>query len=464
MLTGTRASQRRPLPEAKGGVLVLDQVDIAQIPIRPLDAYRGTSLHYLDVSGIRANSIAEFGGDDVTVGGIVKLYAGRCQLVSLCGLERFTSLRYLYLEENNLRPLEWTDSEGRVHGLFDEATGWQLLNIDLQGNPVSEGSGADCLLCGLSCLEWLNGTRWTEARRQAGALLAEEKARRQAAALLAEEEARRQAGALLAEEETAQRVHAADAMRNGLQEGLIQRRYRHVGLRAAASTVHGTGCFATSSFSAGEFVCDYFGQLVPRSADSPSRGCAQGIFRLNDLYHIEPESCDVPAAHAIALRINHGCTPNLMSIVTNLRRNLLFTTAEAELLRLPLHPGLAASLAASLAAEPTATLRAREAHTPALDSIHTTLHHSIKRPRAAEPGEEVDAEQTGRSEEHDALHAVDGGAVENASRDVCGDVYDVVCLIALRDIRAGEELTYGYGRALPSAICRCGAVSCLGSY
>ena len=44
------------------------------------------------------------------------------------------------------------------------------------------------------------------------------------------------------------------------------------------------------------------------------------------------------------------------------------------------------------------------------------------------------------------------------------DVYDVVCFVALREIAPGEELSYGYHRAVESAVCRCGAVSCRGRY
>ena len=213
----------------------------------------------------------------MTVASVVKLYAGRCQLRTLRGLERFASLRYLYLEENQLQALEWFDSQGRARSLFDESPGWrpqQLLNICLQGNPVGDGLGVDRLLCGLSTLEWLDGTRWTEARRQAGVLLAEEERRRTCA---------------ITEEAT-----RADDMREVLQIGLIQRSYRHVGLRASASDVHGTGCFATRCFAAGEFVCDYFGLLVTRSSDGPSRGCAEGIFRLNDLHRTPLSSPEDP--------------------------------------------------------------------------------------------------------------------------------------------------------------------------
>ena len=173
-----------PLPEAHGGSLVLgDEVVLSKLPIKPLDAYRGMRFHYLDISGTRASCLEDFGGDDETLAGIVKLYAGRCLLTSLRGLERFTSLRYLYLDQNQLANVEWTsvcraDGTVRAHSLFaaDEegasATAWSpqhLLVIDLQGNPITEGVGWDAPLCGMQQLEWLNGTRWTDARRAAAA-------------------------------------------------------------------------------------------------------------------------------------------------------------------------------------------------------------------------------------------------------------------------------------------------------
>ena len=170
-----------PLPQVHDGTLVLgDNVVIGALPIKPLDAYRGTSLHYLDISGVRASCLADFGGDDETLAAVAKLYAGRCLLTNLRGLERFTSLRYLYLDHNLLESLEWTSLNGdgamQTHSLSaasdesDSATGWeprQLLVIDLQGNPITQVAGWDAPLDGLPQLEWLNGTRWTAARRAA---------------------------------------------------------------------------------------------------------------------------------------------------------------------------------------------------------------------------------------------------------------------------------------------------------
>ena len=229
----------------------------------------------------------------------------------------------------------------------------------------------------------------------------------------------------------------AEDMRVLLQEGLIQRKYRHQGLRASSSTVHGTGCFAEHGFATGQFVCDYFGDLVPRSVGTRGRDqVAEGIWGLNESYQIDPRRSRAPAAHTIGQWINHGCEPNLMSVVTNLRRNLCFTTAEAEVLRLPLQ---AESACASSAAQPA----------------RTTRQLGVKRRRQvapqAHPGEGADAETQPEADgDAQLVHPV--------------DAYDVVCFIALREIAPGEELSYGYHRAVESAVCRCDAASCRGRY
>ena len=235
----------------------------------------------------------------------------------------------------------------------------------------------------------------------------------------------------------------AEDMRVVLQEGLIQRKYRHQGLRASSSTVHGTGCFAEHGFATGQFVCDYFGDLVPRSIGTRGRDqVAEGIWGLNESYQIDPRRSRAPAAHTIGQWINHGCEPNLMSVVTNLRRNLCFTAAEAEVLRLPLQ---AESACASSAARPARTTRQR----PPSDKL------GVKRRRQvaphARPGEGADAETQPEADgDAQLVHPV--------------DAYDVVCFIALREIAPGEELSYGYHRAVESAVCRCGAASCRGRY
>ena len=97
---------------------------------------------------------------------------------------------------------------------------------------------------------------------------------------------------------------------------------------------------------------------------------------------------------------------------------------------------------------------------------------ALKRPRRAEPactpldpGEEADAQLAGVAGETPL--AGGGGKRVGATPALVVDdvdVYDVVCFVALREIAPGEELSYGYHRAVESAVCRCGAVSCRGRY
>ena len=106
--------------------------------------------------------------------------------------------------------------------------------------------------------------------------------------------------------------HAADTtaedMRILLQEGLIMRQYRHQGLRASSSAVHGTGCFAVHGFATGQFVCDYFGDLVPRSIGTRGRDqVAEGIFGLNESYQVDPRRrCTAHAQHTHSTRAAHA--------------------------------------------------------------------------------------------------------------------------------------------------------------
>ena len=97
----------------------------------------------------------------------------------------------------------------------------------------------------------------------------------------------------------------AEDMRVVLQEGLIMRQYRHQGLRASSSAVHGTGCFAEHGFATGQFVCDYFGDLVPRNIGTRGRDqVGEGIWGLNESYQVDPRR---RCAHT-AREINQTCT------------------------------------------------------------------------------------------------------------------------------------------------------------
>ena len=175
-----------------------------------------------------------------------------------------------------------------------------------------------------------------------------------------------------------------------------------------------------------------------------------------------------------------------MSIVTNLRRNLCFTAAEAEVLRLPLQAESAPpsdsttpcpSLATSLVAERGGPNERGESRRDPMSSVTRQRPPggslAVKRPRRAEPactpldpGKEADPQLAGVAGETPLTAGGGGIRVGAASALVVDDVdvYDVVCFVALREIAPGEELSYGYHRAVESAVCRCGAVSCRGRY
>lgn len=171
-----QTTPRLSLPSVSDGVLVLDKVDLQRLPVRLLDAYRGERLHYIDLGGSRARSIADYGGDDAQLAHVTKLYASRCQLRSLAGLERFVSLRYLYLDRNELttEALAWDGADGARHSLLaadypehpDEIvharSRWsphRLETLDLTGNAIAADLSIKVGANRLLALKWLNGER-----------------------------------------------------------------------------------------------------------------------------------------------------------------------------------------------------------------------------------------------------------------------------------------------------------------
>ena len=105
----------------------------------------------------------------------------------------------------------------------------------------------------------------------------------------------------------------------------------------------------------------------------------------------------------------------------------------------------AESACASSAAQPARTTRQR----PPSDKLGVKRRRQVA--PQARPGEGADAETQPEADgDAQLVHPV--------------DAYDVVCFIALREIAPGEELSYGYHRAVESAVCRCGAASCRGRY
>ena len=109
---------------------------------------------------------------------------------------------------------------------------------------------------------------------------------------------------------SAEMARPPEDMRVVLQEGLIMRQYRHQGLRASSSAVHGTGCFAEHGFVTGQFVCDYFGDLVPRNIGTRGRDqVAEGIWGLNESYQIDPRRRCTRTAHTHCTHALHThCT------------------------------------------------------------------------------------------------------------------------------------------------------------
>lgn len=95
-----------PVPQPRTGVLVLEEnLELRALPGRLLDHVDGP-IHYLDLGGVQASSLADFGGSDELLAGITKLYASHCGLRSLDGLHRLPSIRWLYLDHNQLGEAE----------------------------------------------------------------------------------------------------------------------------------------------------------------------------------------------------------------------------------------------------------------------------------------------------------------------------------------------------------------------
>jgi hypothetical protein len=84
--------------------------------------------HYVDLGANRAASLADFGGSDDFWGGVIKLYASRCGLTSVSGAEKLKSVKYLYLDSNNLGENELL----RLGSLLQDG---QLAALDVSNNP-----------------------------------------------------------------------------------------------------------------------------------------------------------------------------------------------------------------------------------------------------------------------------------------------------------------------------------------
>jgi hypothetical protein len=125
------------------------------IPGGLLQGLEHEGVHYLDLGGVQAASLLDFGGTDALWGGVTKLYASRCGLTSLDGIARLTSVRYLYLDHNQLGAEE-------LRRLCAALPAGQLEALDLSGNCGGEDPElVEALLCSglLARCQFLNGRR-----------------------------------------------------------------------------------------------------------------------------------------------------------------------------------------------------------------------------------------------------------------------------------------------------------------
>lgn len=84
-----------------------------------------------------------------------------------------------------------------------------------------------------------------------------------------------------------------------------------VRIYAAPSGIEGTGCFAARSFSAGEVVGEYTGEIIDEAAMEARWARAEKVwfFDLGDGRAIDAERVSNPVKH-----MNHSCDPNCESV------------------------------------------------------------------------------------------------------------------------------------------------------
>jgi hypothetical protein len=156
--TGARGLPLGAPPAAAAGTLVLDETTHSIRVPGGLLAHIPAGTHYVDLGGVQAASLQDFGGRADFWGGITKLYASRCGLTHLDGIGSLTTVQYLYLDLNRLGAAE-------LRRLCDDLPPGQLRALDLSGNPGLDDAGllADLRASGLlrNC-EFLNGQRLLE--------------------------------------------------------------------------------------------------------------------------------------------------------------------------------------------------------------------------------------------------------------------------------------------------------------
>mmetsp|Transcript_42108 Transcript_42108/g.70260 ORF Transcript_42108/g.70260 Transcript_42108/m.70260 type:complete len:190 (+) Transcript_42108:498-1067(+) len=151
-----RAPDSVAIRSSSNGVLVLDE-DLqvySAMPSRLLDSYTTPSPHYLDLGGIRATCLLDFGGAPPFWGNLTKLYASRCKLHRLDGIAALTRIQYLYLDHNLLPEKEilrlLSDLPGAAH---------RLEALDVTSNIGCTPEVETRLHTGLHQAQWINGLK-----------------------------------------------------------------------------------------------------------------------------------------------------------------------------------------------------------------------------------------------------------------------------------------------------------------
>jgi hypothetical protein len=101
------------------------------IPLTDDATATATAIHYLDLAGIQATSLQDFGGSDDFWAGVTKLYASNSGLKSIDGISRLKKCRYLYLDNNNLPKEELLKLTSELQTSLHH----KLITLDVMDNP-----------------------------------------------------------------------------------------------------------------------------------------------------------------------------------------------------------------------------------------------------------------------------------------------------------------------------------------
>ncbi|GAB4818391.1 hypothetical protein N2152v2_005437 [Parachlorella kessleri] len=85
------------------------------------------AIHYLDLGGVQATNLRDFGGSQGFWGGVTKLYASDCGLRRLDGIAQLSRVIWLYLDNNQL-------CEAELLRLLSGIPAGQLKALDISGN------------------------------------------------------------------------------------------------------------------------------------------------------------------------------------------------------------------------------------------------------------------------------------------------------------------------------------------